>query len=169
MHTRSGWPAMTRGSLHQWLETAFMALLLCLAIPLAARAEDSQPTTLRQEVIDLKQAVQHLTERVEGLEKQILPRSESVPQAAATPATPVPRVSAPATPGDSIRKHWREISRGMSAQDVETLIGRPQRTMNVNLRTVWYYTYPEVGSGSIVFAPEGGVDDWQAPPFNTWW
>lgn len=179
MHASNGCTAVTRGSLHRRVETALMALCLCVAIPLAARGENSETTALRREVSDLKQVVQHLSERVEGLEKQLLPRSASDPQAAAAPETPVPLVSAPATPaprgaapatpGDSIRNHWRQISRGMTTQEVETLLGRPQRTMNVNLRTVWYYTYPEVGSGSVVFAPEGGVDDWQTPPFNTWW
>jgi hypothetical protein len=151
-----------------WRWTAFIALSLCVFAPLAARAEDSETTGLRQEVTDLKQIIQHLNERVEGLEKQ-LPQPASDPQAAAAPATLTVQPSAPATPGASIREHWRQIDHGMTVQNIEALIGRPQRTMTVNLKTVWYYTYPEVGSGSIVFAQDGLVDDWQTPPFNTWW
>jgi hypothetical protein len=147
---------------------AFIALSLCVFAPMAARAETSETTGLRQEVTDLKQIIQHLNERVEGLEKQLAPQPESGPQAAAAPATPAAQPSAPA-PSDSIREHWRQIDRGMTVQNIEALIGPPQRTMTVNLKTVWYYTYPEVGSGSIVFAQDGGVDDWHTPPFNTWW
>ena len=159
---------MTHGSLHVRLGTAFIALSLGVCAPLAARGENSDAAALRQEVDDLKQVIQHLNERVEGLEAQLPTGSESGPQAAAAPATPVAQPSASATSGDSIRARWREIDHGMTTQAVEALIGRPQRTMTVNLKTVWYYTYPEVGSGSIVFAQDGGVDDWQTPPF-TWW
>jgi hypothetical protein len=175
-------------------------LCLCVVAPLRAHAENSDVSALRRELHDLKQVVEHLNERVDGLERQLQPRSQPAPQAAtpaamppaaappaavppaavppaaapAAPAAPAPpavqAAAAPATPGQSPRERWRQISRGMSRQEVEGLLGPPQRTMEVNLRTVWYYTYPEVGSGSVVFGPEGGgVDDWQTPPFRTWW
>jgi hypothetical protein len=183
MRVRSSARAMTRTSRHVRGSTAFVGLSLCLLAPLAARAENSETTGLRQEVTDLKHIIQHLNERVEGLEKQLVPEPESGSQAAAPPATPAAQPSsglfgtmfggaaaaAPAKPGESIRERWRQIDRGMTVQNVEALIGRPQRTMTVNLKTVWYYTYQEVGSGSIVFAQDGSVDDWQTPPFNTWW
>lgn len=160
---------MTRGSLRVRLGTAFIALSLGACTPLAARGENSDAAALRQEVNDLKQVIQHLNERVEGLEMQLQPGSDSDPQAAAAPTPPVAQPSASPAPGESIRDHWRQIDHGMTAQEVEALIGHPQRTMTVNLKAVWYYTYPEVGSGSIVFAQDGSVDDWQTPPFNTWW
>jgi len=174
MSAREWWPATRGGARPVQLGTACVALCLCAAAPLVARAEDGRGETgdvpaLQQEVRDLKDVVQRLGERVEGLEKQLQPPSQPAPQAAAAPAPPVPQPSAPVTPGDSAREHWRQVSHGMSAQEVETLLGHPQRTMKVNLRTVWYYTYPEVGSGSIVFASDGGVEDWQTPPFRTWW
>ena len=168
MGALSSWPIMTRGMLHVQLGTLFIALSLAVVAPVAARGETSEAAALHQEVTDLKQVIQHLNERVEGLEKQ-LQRSESAPQAAAAPATPVAQPSASATPDESIRARWQRIDHGMTVQDVEALLGHPQRTMTVNLKTVWYYAYPEVGSGSIVFAQDGGVDDWQTPPFNTWW
>jgi len=169
MCTLSSSLTIGRGSLNVRGWTAFVGLSLCVLAPLAARAEDSETTTLREEVTDLKQIIQHLNERVEGLEKQLVPQPESAPQAAAAPATPAAQPPAPAAPGQSIREHWRQIDHGMTVENVEALIGRPQRTMTVNLKTIWYYTYPEVGSGSIVFAQDGAVDDWQTPPFNTWW
>jgi hypothetical protein len=159
---------MTRKSLNRRRATAFVALSLCGLVPAAVHAENHETTTLRQEVTDLKQIIQHLNERVEGLEKQLAPQPESAPQAAAAPVTPAAQPPT-ATPGESIRERWRQIDRGMTVQNVEALIGPPQRTMTVNFKTVWFYTYPEVGSGSIVFAQDGGVDDWQTPPFNTWW
>ena len=167
MRPLSSSPAMTRRSPHVRRWPAFIALSLCVFAPLAARAEDTETTGLRQEVTDLKQIIQHLSERVEGLEKQLTPQPESGSEAAAAPPIPAAQPSAPA-PSESIRERWRQIDRGMTLQNVEALIGRPQRTMTVNQKTVWYYTYPEVGSGSIVFAEDGGVDDWQTPPFNTW-
>ena len=169
MRALGGWFALARGSLHVRFGAALIALPLCACAPWTARGENDQTNLLRQEVIDLKQVVQHLNEHVEGLEKQIAPASKSGPQAAAAPATPVAQPPATAKPGESIRDHWRQIDHGMTAPAVEALIGHPQRTMTVDLKTVWYYTYPEVGSGSIVFARDGSVDDWRTPPFNTWW
>ena len=160
---------MTRRSLHARLGAALLALSLCMCAPLTAQAETSEADALRQEVNDLKQVIQHLNQRVEGLEKQRASQSEPSAQAVAASETPAPQPSVPATPNANVRDQWRRIDHGMTAQDVEALLGRPQRTMMVNLKTVWYYAYPEVGSGSIVFAQDGGVDDWQTPPFNTWW
>jgi len=68
-----------------------------------------------------------------------------------------------------VRDQWHRIGRGMTMQAVEALLGRPHRTMRVNVQTVWYYAYPDIGSGSVVFADDGSVVDWQTPPFNTWW
>jgi len=160
---------MTKASLPMRLGALWIALL-AVGTPLAAGAETGEVAALRQEVNELKQVVERLDGRVERLERQLSsPPSKSTFQGSQSPAAPVPPSPAPAVPAESVRDHWRRIDHGMTTQEVEALLGPPQRTMKVNTRTVWYYTYPDVGSGSVVFAPDDGVDDWQVPPFNTWW
>jgi TolA-binding protein len=174
------------------LGVAVIASLLWAATPLAARAETGEVTALRQEVNELKQVVQRLDERLERLEARLSAQSKASssearvaspeasgaspeasaasPQATAASA-PAPEPAAPATAvsSGSARDHWHRIDHGMTPQEVEALLGRPQRTMTVNAKTVWYYAYPDIGAGSVVFAPDDGVADWQTPPFNTWW
>lgn len=158
------------------------ALLLGLSAAATAHAESSEVAALRQEVKTLTNVVLRLDERVGQLERQLATGAEARPPAAAPqeappPArmtavpseAPTPQPAPPTVARDPVREHWHNISRGMTRQAVETLLGRPQRTMTVNTQTVWYYTYPEVGSGSVVFAEDETVVDWQAPPFMTWW
>jgi len=176
---------MRSTSRHVRLGVAAVASLLWAAAPLAARAETGEVTALRQEVSELKQVVQRLDQRLERLEARLSPPSRASsseagvaspeasgasPQtsAAAAPA-PEPAAPAAAVSSGSARDHWHRIDHGMTPQEVEALLGRPQRTMTVNAKTVWYYAYPDIGAGSVVFAPDDGVDDWQNPPFNTWW
>jgi len=160
---------MTNASLPMRLGALLIALV-SVGTPLAARAETGEVAALRQEVTELKQVVERLDGRVERLERQLSsPPAKSSFQGSQSPAAPVPPSPAPAAPAESVRDHWRRIDHGMTTQEVEALLGPPQRTMKVNTRTVWYYTYPDVGSGSVVFAPDDGVADWQVPPFNTWW
>jgi hypothetical protein len=148
---------------------ALLAFTLCLCVPLAAHAQASDTGALREEVKDLKQVIQRLNARLEGLEKRLAPGAAATAQPVAASETPSALPSASATPTPSLREHWRQIDHGMSAQDVQALLGAPQRTMKVSVKTVWYYTYPEIGSGSVVFADDGSVEDWQTPPFNMWW
>ncbi len=165
----------TRGS-------AVLTLALGLLFASTAHAESSEVAALRKEVKTLTNVVLRLEGRVGQLERQLAAGAESPPRAVASPQAPTPpRLAAapadaptpPPTPPtvarDPIRDHWHGISRGMTTQAVEALLGRPQRTMTVNTQTVWYYTYPDVGSGSVVFAYDGTVIDWQTPPFSTWW
>lgn len=160
---------MKNASLPMRLGALWIALL-AVGTPLAASAETGEVAALRQEVTELKQVVERLDGRVERLERQLSSSpSKSSFEGSQSPAAPVPPSPAPAAPAESVRDHWRRIDHGMTTQEVEALLGPPQRTMTVNTRTVWYYTYPEVGSGSVVFAPDDGVADWQVPPFNTWW
>jgi hypothetical protein len=157
-------------SRHVRLGAAVIASLLWATIPTTACAESGEVPALRQEVRELKQVVERLDQRVERLEAQLSPQSKAsskdvgVTSSEAAPPPPAPTVS-----GASARDHWHRIDHGMTPQEVEALLGRPQRTMTVNAKTVWYYVYPDVGAGSVVFAPDDGVDDWQTPPFNTWW
>ncbi len=176
---------MASTSRHAWIGAAMVASLLWVALPPAARAETGEITALRQEVSELKQVVQRLDQRVERLEARLSPESKvSSPEASAAPApasaasgqpsTAPPQALQPAAPATTVssasaRDHWHRIDHGMTPEEVKALLGPPQRTMTVNAKTIWYYAYPDIGAGSIVFAPDDGVDDWQTPPFNTWW
>jgi Tfp pilus assembly protein FimV len=165
------------------LVATFTALLLVVSAATTAQAEPREVAALRQQVTELKQVVQRLDERVGQLEGQLSPASASSARtapsvdaptppsvsAAAQPEVPTPQPPQPTVQRDPVRDHWHQISRGMTTQVVEGLLGRPHRTMTVNTQTVWYYSYPDVGGGSVVFAQDGSVVDWQTPPFNTWW
>jgi SmpA / OmlA family len=164
-------------------EATFAALLVGWSAATTAQAAPNEVAALRQQVKELTEVVQRLEERVGQLERQLSPASASSARtapsvdaptpshvsAAASPEAPTPQPVPPTVQRDPLRDHWHQISRGMTTQVVETLLGRPHRTMTVNTQTVWYYSYPDIGSGSVVFAQDGSVVDWQTPPFNTWW
>lgn len=148
--------------------------VLRLIIPLsllaasAAVAQSADSTTLRRELNDLKQTARDLNTKIESLEHQLAGQPEPAPQAVETPAAAAESAPTPAS-GTGPQECWGRVTRGMTFNDVEALLGHPQRTMDLSPKTLWYYSYRDVGSGSVVFTRERGVIDWQAPPFNTWW
>jgi hypothetical protein len=138
-------------------------LLLEGSFGCAAHSEAQQ-----QEIADLKSTIARLSVRIEHLEGQGSAASTSPSEAAAAP--PIPAAAAPpaAEPTATLRERWRTITYGMTFQQVAALLGEPQGTIDESPKTVWYYSYPDLGNGSVVFVHDGGVSDWQAPPFGNW-
>jgi outer membrane murein-binding lipoprotein Lpp len=143
---------------------AMMLLVLEAGAGCAARSETGAS---QQEVEDLKHNIARLNARVEQLEEQgSAPAASSPPTVAVAPpaaAAPVPE-ERPA----ALRQQWRNVTYGMTFEEVDKLLGDPQRTIHESPKTVWYYSYPDIGSGSVVFTQDSGVTDWQAPPFGNW-
>lgn len=150
---------------------------LCLVSLLAgsvALASSDDVAALRQEMSELKEAVQRLDARVQGLEHRLNPSNDAAASAKETETTPAP---APPVVGRSktksarvlLQEQWQKVKAGMTLQETEALLGRPDRTVQLPGKTVWHYSYPDIGSGSVVFAADGSVIDWQTPPFSTWW
>jgi hypothetical protein len=137
-----------------------------------ARADSDADAALRQEIGELKHTLQQLGARVESLEQRLAGRPEPTPQQTiegTTAGAARNDSSPPSAPGGTPQERWKRITRGMSVEQVEALLGHPQRTVDMSPKTIWYYSYEGVGNGSVVFIKDGGVIDWQSPPFGTWW
>jgi hypothetical protein len=100
----------------------------------------------------------------------LLPKVEPTPFPALGPsasaAAPVPfpalRVS--------LRDQWRGVHRGMTKEQIGSVLGPPTRMLEINSKPLWYYEYT-FGAGSVAFSQEGLVEDWQRPPlglFGLW-
>lgn len=126
-------------------------------------AQNDDNAALRNEVQEMRQTIDSLNNKVRDLEQKLADRPPATP--ATAPIPPATRADA----GQDAGERWSEVKRGMSKAEVETLIGQPSRTMDVSTRTVWYYQYSNMGSGSVVFADDGRVIDSQKPPFAAWW
>jgi len=141
-----------------------LLVLLCLAGAAPAGAESKDVNALRQEIKELRGAVERLDGRVRVLEQQRPEPAQS--RSSETATEPAPAAPASATPG--LRDRWQRVKRGMTTQEIEALLGRPTRTMKLTPKTIWYYSYTDIGNGSVVFTDDS-VIDWQSPPLNTWW
>jgi len=141
---------------------------LCLA-PAVAGGQTGETETLRQQVEELTRTVDRLNKTVEGLERQLGDRAQVKDGAPLATPTPAPEARAAVPSAAKPQERWHGLATGMTVHQVEALLGRPDRTLDLSPNTLWYYTYPDVGSGSVVFANDGTVSDWQPPPFSTWW
>lgn len=129
-----------------------MTRLLLLSIALAfgvTRAEAQEPD------------VQTLSRRVEQLERRVaeLERRSQASEASARP----PRVDATrSAPGDWTQlRNWRRLRKGMTMDDVSTLLGQPDRVDVVGL-TLW--TYGSVADdASVTFDAHSQVMGWSEP------
>jgi hypothetical protein len=141
-----------------------LLVLLCLAGAVPASAESKDVKALHQEIQQLRGVIERLDARVQALEQQH-PEPDATQSGASATGQP-PAGPAVATPG--LKDRWQSVKRGMTTQEIEALLGRPTRTMKLTPRTIWYYSYTDIGNGSVVFTDDG-VIDWQSPPLNTWW
>jgi hypothetical protein len=144
-----------------------LLILVCLAVSAPVRAESDDTGALRHEVGELRRSIERLSSRVESLEQRLA--AESGPSNQETGKTPQSVERAGAAREVGLRDHWQSVKQGMTTQQIEALLGRPDRTVKLPSKNVWYYSYPDVGNGSVVFAEDGTVIDLQAPPFNSWW
>jgi hypothetical protein len=153
-------------AMQRWFARTVLVLIVTVFIlfdvaPGGAQSDDN--AALRNEVGEMRQTIDSLNRKVHDLEQKLADRPPATPETVPTPP------EARATGRQDAGERWGDVKRGMSKAEVGTLLGQPDRTMDVSTRTVWYYQYNNMGSGSVVFADDGSVIDWQKPPFATWW
>jgi len=163
------------------ISSALVGCLLAGALPVAA---DDLP--LLQQVEQLRRDVQALQARVRQLEQQ---QHTGATAGSATAASSVSTtdtssgsttaLTAPVAPPTSVepalqslgrlKTAWKGIDSGMSEAQVRGRLGTPGRMFTLGGKTVWYYSYEGVGSGSVAFSANSKkVTDWQNPPFGFW-
>jgi hypothetical protein len=166
------------------------ALVCCMLSGTLPVAADDLP--LAQQVEQLRHEVETLQARVRQLEQQQHTGAATAPAAAAASSVPTTRVpatsaspvsttaqSAPVAPPTSVepalqslgrlKEAWKGIDSDMSEAQVRDRLGTPGRIFTLGGKTVWYYSYEGVGSGSVAFsANTKKVIDWQHPPFGFW-
>lgn len=186
---------MIRGYLRSSPSKFFLAICVFAFAAQGLAAEDDEVSALRRELETLKQAVQMLDQRLKSLERggrdrppasrpapavQALPTdstTSSPPEAAdvkgqvsqeAQVAPPPQTQDLSKTQEQAIRSRWKKLSQGMTKAEVESILGKPGRIMEVDRQLVWYYRYSGA-AGSVVFSHEGRVTGWQKPPFGLFW
>ncbi len=66
---------------------------------------------------------------------------------------------------EKLRTAWEQLHRGLSKTELQQLLGEPASKLKLEQQMLWYYAYPAIGSGSIMFDYSGKVSAWQKPPF----
>lgn len=94
----------------------WIALVLFLVTPVQGLAQES----LESKVRTLEETVQLLERRVTSLEAEL--REQSAP------------ASVP-----SGKENWRKLQHGMSPDDVEMLLGSPEKVHSTSVTITWYY------------------------------
>jgi DNA-binding transcriptional MerR regulator len=70
---------------------------------------------------------------------------------------------------EMLKDQWHSIMAGMSYEEIRKLLGTPSRELTLDGKPVWYYAYPGIGNGSVMFGRDGHtVVGWQHPPFGFW-
>jgi len=145
-------------------------LICCLAVAGAmlagvpAHADDANCLDLAAEMQKLKTQIDALQARVQALEhasdKAQTHAMPSTSDVAAEAAAQLRREDA------AVREGWKKVKRGLTREEVKALLGEPQKTFTLDRKLVWYYYYPAVGGGSVMFDSVGHVMGQQAPPFS---
>jgi hypothetical protein len=70
---------------------------------------------------------------------------------------------------EALKEQWRSVKGGMSSEEIRKLLGTPSREFTIDGKPVWYYAYPGIGNGSVMFGRDGRtVVGWQHPPYGFW-
>ncbi len=129
-----------------------------------AHADDSACLDLAAQMQKLKSQIEVLQTRVQALEQ-----ASNKVQTNAAPSTAGVAAAAAAQlrrEDAAVRDGWKKLKSGLTQEEVKGLLGAPQQSFTLGGKLVWYYNYPAVGSGSVMFDTNGHVVGHQAPPFN---
>ena len=83
-------------------------------------------------------------------------------------ATPSPSVVVVPQRDLDARESWGGIRQGLSADEVERMLGVPDRKQQIGAQTIWYYDYKILGSGTVALDAGGQVSGFVKPYFNLW-
>jgi len=131
------------------------------------------PATTNPQITRLQVQIDALTKRLDKLEKTV--------QLNQRPAEQHPLNQHPvdttgqlthARPGlaalhemEKMKAGWKKLQRGLSETQLVQLLGNPDLKTRVNHQVLWYYIYPSIGRGSVMFDYNSKVSAWQKPPF----
>ncbi len=145
-----------------FIYTLAVAALVFAGMPVYA--DDATCLDLAAQMQKLKTQVEVLQARV-----QVLEQSPTKAQAGAMPSTASVATEAATQVRQqetAVREGWKQLKDGLSQDEVKGLLGAPPKTFLLSGKLVWYYYYPAVGGGSVVFDSIGHVVGHQAPPFS---
>jgi hypothetical protein len=140
-----------------------------LSAPRLAHGEDGELARLRQEAVDLRQALESVEARIRVLETRdpadpgesaqaVSQRGNSAPAAQNAPAAMDALVT--------LKRNWSQVVPGITREEVQALLGAPGNVLRIDGTPVWYYAYPGIGRGSVFFREDGTVSSRQAPPLG---
>jgi hypothetical protein len=173
--------------------------LAAMVSMMPAQAEEGNEAALKRQLDEVQQQLHELQFKVLDIESRIgaaqAPSPAAVPASIPSP-TPPPVIVAPSTitqpapapvrveSGTSrssavvpaafqwremLKDQWHSVMAGMSAEEIGKLLGTPSRKLTLDGKPVWYYSYPGIGNGSVMFSRDGHtVAGWQHPPFGFW-
>jgi len=167
----------------------FIIVMLSWLVPVSlispVKAEDADQVLLRQEIEEIHRRLDTMQTELDQLKKErgavpaTSPTATAVAPAASSASvlaplesaqTPIPPAAADSLGRrDTLKIRWDDIKNGMSDADIRQLLGAPSREFMLNGQPVWYYAYPDIGNGSVMFGRDGHtVVGWQPPPFGFW-
>jgi len=178
------------------ITTVMAVLALSIMVSsMSARAEEGNEATLKRQLEEVHQQLHELQIKVLDMESklgtaQAPSPAAPVPSSAPVTATVAPsnitrssapvRVEAGTSPSPAVvpaafqwremlKDQWRNVKAGMSGEEIGKLLGTPSRELTLDGKPVWYYSYPGIGNGSVMFSRDGHtVAGWQHPPFGFW-
>jgi hypothetical protein len=146
-------------------------VLALISLPVVAE-QSGELARLREEAAALQQSLDRVNARIRALENQ---SQDPAPSKNVEPSQPPPAPPAPLAeptslqPIVSLKQNWSQVERGISQQKVQSLLGQPEKVLRIGGNTVWYYTYPGIGRGSVFFSDNGKVSSAQSPSFGWGW
>jgi outer membrane protein assembly factor BamE (lipoprotein component of BamABCDE complex) len=117
------------------------AIILFSPFPESIIAQDG-------EILEIRKRISELEERVMKLENLLIVCKE-----------PQSNVSSTGQAWQD-KKNWRILKSGMSAEQVQAILGEPTKTIE-GVRTLWYY--PNIYCGYVSFDQQGRLTTWKEP------
>lgn len=140
---------------------------------------DILPVDANSKLSDMQSQIDALNKRVERLERtlqpDLTPSTPNTTGAGVTTTQPPPTTPTRGQPElrlyqelEVLRANWKRLERGLSRTELRQLLGEPRSELAFGQQTLWYYSYPGIGSGSVMLDHKGKTSSWQEPPFRGW-
>jgi len=140
-----------------------VAGLMLAGVPV--QADDAACLDLAAQMQKLKIQIEALQARVQALEQA--PNKAQTNAAPTTSGVAAEAAAQLRREDAAVRQGWKQLKSGLTQDEVKGLLGAPQQTFTLSGKLVWYYYYPAIGGGSVMYDTTGHVVGHQSPPFGT--